>query len=100
MDFPSNAFEVEDIERRENYTFWKVDDEVYFIDTTRTFQPLADYGSKDIKHVFGPNKFPFHCENAEEYFEHMYHKSQNLDQNILFLAWLDPETGEQLELDQ
>lgn len=99
MDFPSNAFEVEDIKRRENYTFWKKDDVVHLIDTTRTFRPLKDYSPM---HTFGPNEFPFGNENAEEYFEMMYERSQDLTGeygNIVFLAWIDPETGEQLEQD-
>lgn len=100
MDFPSNAFEVEDIARRENYAFWKKEDKVVLIDTTRTFQPLEDYSHRNHKHTFGPEKFPFGCENAEEYFEYMYNKSLKMDQNIAFLAWIDPETGEQVEEEQ
>jgi len=99
MDLPSNAFEVEDISRRKNYTFWKQGDRVKLIDTTRTFKPLSDYSRRRFRHTFGPDEFPFGCEDAEEYFEHMYEKSLELGQNIAFLAWLDPDTGEQLEQD-
>lgn len=99
MDFPSNAFEVEDIKRRKNYAFWKRDDKVILLDTTRKFQPLDQYSRRRFKHTFGPTGFPFDCDDAEEYFEHMYEKSLDLSQTIVFLAWIDPETGEQVEED-
>lgn len=96
-NFPSPVFEIEDIDDRKNYCFWKKDNTVVLVDTTRTFKALKDYKESRIINIFGPESFPFQCESAEEYFNKMHDKSLNTSGRFAFIAWVDPETGEAIE---
>lgn len=84
------AFEIEDIGRRENFMFVydPYDEKVEMYDTSRGVK-----GGKQIKSFFKTD-FPFNCETAYDYFVHMYNKSITFekDNDFYFLGWVDPET--------
>lgn len=87
--YERKAFEVEDINTRENFTFVynPYDKSVKLYDTSR--------GKGKVLLTNHKKDFPFECKTAEEYFNYLYRKSIGLiehDYEIYFLGWVDPDT--------
>lgn len=86
------AFEVEDIGRRENYTFEynPYDQAVNMYDTSRGV-------GKKLK-MRKTKEFPFECETAYDYFKYLCEKSLKFepDNDIYFLGWVHPVTVQPL----
>ena len=84
------AFEVEDIGRRENYMFVynPYDQTVELYDTSRSV-----IGGKKLKSRIAKD-FPFECETAYQYFKYLYDKSVKFeeDNDIYFIGWVHPES--------
>lgn len=80
------AFEVEDINTRQNFTFKynPYDESVTTIDTT------INKPSKVI--IFYNKDFPFECKSAYDYFVYLYNKSltHKDNTNIFFIGWVNP----------
>lgn len=98
-DKVKKAFEVEDINTRKNYTFVLDEDRVFMYDTSRgsgnNLMTIMPYDNAE------PEKslFPFGCDTAEEYYNHIYKKSLGEESTfpIYFLGYVDPETFQPLE---
>lgn len=98
-DRVKKAFEVEDINTRKNYTFVLDEGRVFMYDTSRgsgnNLMTIMPYDNAE------PEKslFPFECDTAEEYYNHIYKKSLGKESTfpIYFLGYVDPETFQPLE---
>lgn len=85
------AFEIEDVERRENYTFVynPYDQSVEMYNTSRKV-------GKQLKTRHTKN-FPFEQETAYKYFKHLYNKATGMKVHpFYFLGWVHPDTIEPL----
>lgn len=96
------AFEVEDTSNRKNYSFVLDGSHVYMYNTSRgsennllTTMP-EDNADRDYISLF-----PFGCNTAKEYYDHMYKKSIKLNSGypIHFIGCVDPETFQSIEAD-
>lgn len=85
------AFEIEDVERRENYTFVynPYDQSVELYNTSRNV-------GRQLKTRHTRN-FPFEQETAYRYFKYLYNKATGMkDHPFYFLGWVHPDTIEPL----
>jgi hypothetical protein len=76
-----DAFEVEDINTRQNFVFIKRGDIVELYDSSR------GVGKKSMA-VIGPLEFPFGTTNADEYYLAMFRKALRAEENICFLGYV------------
>lgn len=97
------AFEVEDINTRQNFTF-RLDVEKNTVQMLDSSLPHRSSKSGELLYEFptdkSPPHFPFGCKDAQEYFDFIYGKAVNGDPDhpgVYFLGWVDPETLQPLE---
>lgn len=91
------AFEVEDIKKRKNYTFhYRPNDSVLMVDTSLGSHEniLCEFPADTNKESI--TAFPFGCKTSYEYFVHMYNKALH-GTEIVFLGWVDPKNYKPLE---
>lgn len=86
-----NAFEIENIETRECYSFILKDDYVTMYDTGR------GRGNLEIK-TFGPTDFPYEQKTAKGYFDYLYRKSLAGVDNYFFIGYVDPDTFQPIDV--
>ena len=93
------AFEVEDIRERKNYTLKYIPNNmVCMIDTSRNGNKKVLSEFPEDTHSEFTTPFPFDCKTAYEYFVHMYNKALNtVSTGIVFLGWVDIHTYEPIE---
>jgi hypothetical protein len=88
------AFEVEDINRRENYVFKYIEEEnvVEMWETT-------NWDNRLLMSFPEGDRFPFSCKNSKEYFDKMFEKAIKIDMHnqIVFIGWVNPETFQPIE---
>jgi len=98
------AFEVEVISSRKNYSFLYIPEinQVQMLNTSRGYEKyeIECIFPDDTLSEFG-TKFPFKCETAYDYFCYMYKKSLMRDEtySIYFIGWVDPKTFQPIEED-
>ncbi|MGG4380209.1 hypothetical protein ABEW22_19295 [Bacillus velezensis] len=96
--YTRQAFEVEDINRRENCTivYDPYDQSVELYDTSRRVN--LNCFKRELKTKYIRN-FPFECNTAYEYFNYLFMKSTSFesDNDIYFIAWVHPDYGYSLE---
>ncbi len=98
--YTRQAFEVEDIGRRNNYTFIynPYDQSVETYDTSR-----KDSGLGFKRKLVGRSvkDFPFECDSAYSYFVELYRKATLFEGNndIYFIGWVHPDHGYSLNED-
>ncbi|WP_440650287.1 hypothetical protein [Bacillus subtilis] len=96
--YTRQAFEVEDIGRRDNYTFIynPYDQSVETYDTSR-----KDSGLGFKRKLVGRSvkEFPFECDSAYSYFVELYRKATLFEGNndIYFIGWVHPDHGYSLD---
>lgn len=88
------AFEVEDVNQRENYVFKHIEEEniVEMWETT-------DWENVLLRSFPEGDLFPFGCKNSSEYFDTMFKKSKKIDMQypIVFIGWVNPKTFQPIE---
>lgn len=93
-EYTWQAFEVEDIGRRENYVFVynPYDQSVEMYDTSIINKTVGRY-KRQLK-MRCLNNFPFECETAYDYYKYLHRKSVTFEDNndIYFLAEVHPKT--------
>lgn len=90
---PLKAFEVEDTNRRENYSFI-LNENTNSVAMHNTSRGMGNYLMELFK-----DTFPFDQPDAPTYFQYLYDKSLDFKSgySICFIGWVDPATFEPLE---
>lgn len=88
------AFEVEDIGTRKNYTFVLDAPHVFMYDTSRGSGNRLLTTMPEDNAAPDESLFPFGCDTAEEYYDHMHQKALGKESTfpIYFLGFVNPET--------
>ncbi len=90
---PLKAFEVEDTDKRENYSFI-LNENTNSVAMHNTSRGMGNHLMELFK-----DTFPFNQPDATSYFQYLYDKSLDFKSgdSIHFIGWVDPATFEPLD---